>query len=292
MDEATIAAQRPRDIDEALTCMRAGLEYFHTRDDRRAVFLRLYYIMTLEVHAAVHELGVYAGRTIFLDAGWIARLSGLFASLYFRSLSTFDRPADTERAWKIAHRTAASGSSTAVQNALLGINAHINYDLAVAIAQNLVEHDDLANQAALLRRRFDHDQVNNLLVRSLPYIQDVLARDYGAGIAIIDRALGQLDEQLAETQLKYYRERVWGDALSFAAALGVDREDVVLEKLNWESNKIAEVLNGRSLRERALWLPELVLGLPDRLLGGRRYDGIVLESEGGVPGSVTVNPFG
>lgn len=293
MDTAVIARQQPRNLDEALRCMHTMLVRFHGHDDRRAVFLRLYYIMTLEVHAAVNGLGDYHGKTIFLDPGWIARLSGIFCGLYCSSLDTFARPPDTERAWKITHETAATDDSTVVQNALLGINAHINYDLAYAIARNLVEHDDLANPSAMVLRKFDHDQVNNLLLRSMPYIQDVLARDYGSGIALMDQVLGRLDEELSARQLKYYRERVWSDALAFAAVLDTAREGVVRDKLNWESYKVARALTGTSLQARALWLPENVLGLPRRLLGWpKRYGDIELESEGGVSGgSAQVRPF-
>lgn len=294
MNTATLAEQQPQNIDEALECMRAGLAHFHALNDKRAIFLRLYYIMTLEVHAAVNQLGDYQGKSIFLDPDWIARLSGYFCTLYFRSLDTFEREPDetVERAWKIAYRTAGQPSSTVVQNALLGINAHINYDLAHAIALNMDKHGDLGNPSALPIRKFDHDQVNNLLVRSMPYIQDVLARDYGPAVGVLDRALGQLDERFSRTELKFYRERVWGDALAYAAAIHTDCEQTVREKLNWESYRLAAVLTGRAPCERAIWLPEQLLGLPRRLLGWEvDYARIRLETEGGVGVTVRTSPF-
>jgi hypothetical protein len=134
-----IVQQKPRDIDEAISCMQRALKYFHKRNDNRAIFLRLYCIMTLEVHAAINGLGEYKGKRIFLDPSWIESLSGKFASLYFKSLTTFDRNSnpDFERAWKITYKVAKERTSTVLQNALLGINVHINYDLANAISQNL-----------------------------------------------------------------------------------------------------------------------------------------------------------
>src|SRR5262245_32615258 len=101
---AELAAQRPADLDEAIRCMQRALDYFHDNRDKRAVFLRLYYMMTLEVYRAVHGLCDYRGKQIFLDPDWIVRLSGIFSSMYFESLTTSDRPKDVERAWKIAHR--------------------------------------------------------------------------------------------------------------------------------------------------------------------------------------------
>jgi hypothetical protein len=290
MNDRELARQQPKNIDEALEYMRTTLEVFHKKGDKRAIFLRLYYIMTLEVHAAIHGLGDYQGRQIFLDAEWVRALSGKFATLYFKGLDTRGREPDkaVERAWKTADKACRSARSTVVQNALLGINAHINYDLPRAIAANL-DPGDLKDPPTLHLRKFDHDQVNNLLVRTLRPIQDVLARDYAPGIALTDNLLGNLDERLSEIGLKYYRERVWWDALTYAAALQNGTEGIVRDKLNWESHKVAEVLRTKW----ELWLPERVLGLPWAVLGTRRWDRITLEPVGGVevPSGTVVNPL-
>ena len=280
MDDRQLAAQQPRNIDEAIDCMRTTLTLFHENRDKRAVFLRLYYIMTLEVHAAINGLGVYGTQTVFLDPPWVERLSGKFASLYFKSLDTNGREPDptVERAWKEADKAARSTSSTVVQNALLGMNAHINYDLARAIASNL-DPGDLKDYPTLQRRKFDHDQVNNLLVRTLGPVQDVLAKDYQPGIALLDSVLGRLDERLSEVGLTYYRERVWWDAVTFAAAAVDGRDNLVRDKLNWESYKVALFLRDRW----ELRLPERLAGLPFALFGTKPWTGIRLEDVGGVP---------
>ena len=280
-----LAAQRPKDLDDALLCMQRGLVYFHGERDKRAVFLRLYYLMTLEVYRAVHGLGDYAGKPIFLDVDWIVRLSGIFSSLYFESLTTAKRDADLERAWKIAHDMAESGRGTVTQDALLGIVAHIMYDLPRAIAMNLAEHGDLADESVLRRRKFDHDQVNNLLVRSIDRIQKVLNDDYGPGIEFLDTMLGGLDERFSAIELKRYRERVWWDALSYAAAAqqGQAAADVVRDKLNWESYKTAQRLTGRHFLQRAAWVPEKVLIRLASPARRRRFGRADLETAEGLP---------
>lgn len=290
LDDRELAAQAPENIDEALACMRATLTRFHAAGDKRAVFLRLYYIMTLEVHAALNGLGDYRGKQVFLDAAWIRRLSGKFATLYFKALDTRGREPDerVERAWKTAEKATRSARSTVVQNAMLGINAHINYDLPRAIAANL-DPADLDDYPTLQLRKFDHDQVNNLLMRTLRPIQDVLARDYSPPIKLIDNLLGNLDERLCDVGLTYYRERVWWDALTYASALKNGTEGIVREKLNWESHKVAEYLRTK----KELWIPERVLGLPYVLGGTRGWSRITLEPEGGVhvPEGALVNPL-
>jgi hypothetical protein len=269
-----IVQQRPRDVDEALPCMRKALDYFHARNDYRAVFLRAYYLVTLEVHAAVHQLGDYP-QPVFFDPAWVRLLAGKFAGLYFQSLTTDERPPESEKAWKLAHRMAVEKSSTVLQDLILGINAHINYDLAWGNALNLKEHGDHAAHMQLSRRKFDHEQINNLLVRCAPRIQEVLTRDYGGGILLLSRFFGSWDEHLTELGLKYYRERVWGDALSFLCAAEGGETDLVREKLNWESYKVAKFVTRRAFWQQVVWF----FG---RLLRKRRFGRIELEEIGGL----------
>jgi hypothetical protein len=194
--------------------------------------------MTLEVHAAINGCGDYEGRDVFMEPGWVRRLSGHFSTLYFKSLKA---PA-TERAWTLAYETAARPGSSVVENAMLGINAHINFDLPRAIAKNL-EGDDVGDFMTMQKRKFDHDQVNNLLVRTLNPVQEILAKDYEPGIAAADWLLGHLDERVSEAALRHYRERVWWDALAYASAPDEERKRIVYNKLEWQSHRLAERLS-------------------------------------------------
>jgi hypothetical protein len=263
-----IAAMRPRDIDEAIPMMQQALDWYHEHDDYRAVFLRAYYIITVNVHAAAYPAD--PGRQVFFDPAWIASLAGKFSTLYFQSLTAGERDPGAERAWKIAHRLAGERASTVGQDLLLGLNAHINYDLAYGIYLNFKEHGDDRNHLLLPRRKFDHDQVNDILMASIPQITETLARDYGGAIHFVDVALDRLDDLLAGTGLRYYRERVWWNAISYLTTLDEAETGLVTEKLNRESAAIANFIGDRSL-----W------SLPFRLVGRairkRRFGPIDLE---------------
>lgn len=275
-DFREIASQRPQDADEALSCMRAALDWFHERDDYRAVFLRAYYIITRNVSAALHQRDDYAGTRIFFDSGWVGRLTGKFASLYFRSLTTSEREAGSERAWKIAHKTAETRSGTIVQDLLLGLNAHINYDLAYATYLSMKEHGDGSDHLLLTRRKFDHDQVNNLLVRSTPEVAETLTRDYGGGILFLTRVMLNLDDILSSAGLKYFRERVWWTATSYLATTDEEEVDLVHAKLNWESATVA-----KAIADESLWsLPMRAAG---RAARKRHFGNIDLEADIGTP---------
>jgi hypothetical protein len=249
-----ITTMRPRDIHEAIPMMQKALDWYHENNDYRAVFLRSYYIITLNVHAALNPSD--PRKQVFFDPDWIASLAGKFSSLYFQSLTTHERDAGTERAWKIAHQLAESRESTVVQDLLLGLNAHINYDLAYGIYLNMKEHGDDRNHLLLPRRKFDHDQVNDILMASIPQITETLARDYGGAIRFLDVALDRLDDLLAGTGLRYYRERVWWNAVTYLTAADDSEIGLVHEKLNRESTGIANLV-----ADRSFW------SLPIRLVG-------------------------
>lgn len=265
-----IAAQRPKNIDEAILCMQNALQYFHENNDFRAIFLRTYYIITLNVHAAIYQRGDYK-NPIFFDADWVATQAGFFASLYFKSLTTFDRDPNSERAWKLAHGMAQAKTSTVAQDLMLGLNAHINFDLAYGTYLNLKQHGDGVGHLSLPRRKFDHDQINNLLVRSMNQITGTLTRDYGGGISLLRRTLHGLDIIMTGTGLKYYRERVWWSAISFLTTTDEEEERLVHNKLDWESMQTAKLI-----ADQSLWsLPVRKVG---RAIRKERFGDIQLET--------------
>lgn len=244
-------------VHEALECMDMVLELFHNANDNRAIFLGCYRIITKNVRDAIEQQNDF-DNPIFFDPHWVARLSGRFATLYFRSLREEDDdrapPEDggRNRAWRIAHEEARKGRVSVTQHVLLGINAHINYDLPLALYQNLVTHGDHEQSYQhMYRRKFDHDQVNNILVRSIPQAQHVVSDAYGGLLGVVGSAFLSLDDLLATLGLRYYRERVWWDAVSFLAtrdddermapSLPGDEEfTLVQDKLDWESAKLAK----------------------------------------------------
>ena len=235
-----IAAYRPRNIDETLEAMRSALDFFHTHNDHRAIFLRMYYLITLEAHDALQGRGRYTHR-LFFDPEWINHDAGNFSSLYFMSLSTEQRKG--ERAWKTAHRLAAGKDTSVLQDMLLGLNAHINYDLAYSIYVTMKQHDDGRDHLLMHRRKFDHDQVNNLLINCIPRIEEVITRDYGGEVLALGTLVGNLEHVLAGAGLKYYRDRIWWSALSFLATKTEAEVQLVRDRLDWESAQLAESLS-------------------------------------------------
>jgi hypothetical protein len=95
------------------------------------------------------------------------------------------------------------------QDAVLGINAHVNYDLALALATVGVSPDRAAKYA-------DHCAVNDVLRRLVDEVQDRLADRYAPGLSDVDESLGRLDEALSFVALAEGRDTAWWAAAALA----------------------------------------------------------------------------
>jgi len=100
-----------------------------------------------------------------------------------------------------------SGRTIVLQDALLGISAHINYDLAFAVRD--VEIDP--NRPS---KRQDHDAINAILRRRIDDAQAALAEIYGSAVTErFDALLGRGDEAVAYIGLVGSRDLAWRNAV-------------------------------------------------------------------------------
>lgn len=175
--------------------------------DRRAVFLTVYARMT----AAVSE-AIQAGA--FSDTAWIRRYTIVFADYYRRALLASERGQTNEipPPWRIAFGASTGGRTVILQDALLGINAHINYDLAYAIHEIGIDPDRPTKRA-------DHNAINEILRQLIDEAQNALVDIYhGDTIGSLDDFLGRSDEKLAHLGLVGSRDLAWHNAESLTDA--------------------------------------------------------------------------
>jgi hypothetical protein len=231
-----MSAMSPGTVEEALDCMDFGIKYFNQRGDRRAIFLFAYRVVTEQMRDAIRRHSV----VFFHDPEWMSHLVGAFATLYFRSLRTFERPFGEEKAWKLAHGLAISKSSTVLQDVLLGVNAHIKYDLPVALEQNL--RDAAHSQRELATREHDHDRANLLLARSITALRSAIQGSYGDSLRVFDRGILHIDVHVADLVGRYNRWRVWTDAVALLRAPSVARRQAIIQRMDINSARTAEFI--------------------------------------------------
>jgi hypothetical protein len=189
---------RPYESAAAVTDQLSRLERrLRAQGDRRAVFLTIYARMTRTVREWIDD-----GR--FVDPDWMRRYLLAFANYYRRAFLAFERAEidAVPEPWLIAFDAALRADALVVQDALLGVNAHINYDLALAIT-------DVGIDPNRARKYADHRVIDGILSRLVDAQQDALVELYGSVIDVIDAPLGRLDESLLLGSMTAGREQAW-----------------------------------------------------------------------------------
>ena len=226
------------DVDDAHDRLCALEQLFYERGDRRGPFLVVYSRVTAEVARGIED-----GE--FADPAWVESYLVTFADLYRQALLGFET-GDLETLadpWQVAFESAARGDCLVAQDAVLGINAHVNYDLALALSLVGVDPDRETKYA-------DHCAVNDVLGRLVDDVQDRLADRYAPGISHVDESLGRLDEALAYVALAEGRDSAWRVAVALAdSRLGV-RRTAALWFLRTSATGLAYLLLGPTVSDR------------------------------------------
>lgn len=189
-----------------ITEMKSLIEHWQSVNDQRAVFLSCYMLMTQNMITAIR-----VGE--FHDPDWVDHLLVRFADYYFDALHAYEQdPTRAPAVWRAAHAASNRQGVLALQKLLLGVNAHINYDLVLTLV-DLLETDwahltDTQRQA----RYADYTQVNEIISSTIDAVQDQILEPEIPAMRLIDTLMGALDERIIARLLTDWRELVWRNA--------------------------------------------------------------------------------
>jgi uncharacterized protein DUF5995 len=183
--------------------MTSLLDELREAADGRAAFHATYLRTTRAVADALR-----AGA--FLDADWVERWDVAFAGLYLDALDAARRGDPVPRPWAVAFAAAAGQRSLpALQHVLLGMNAHINYDLPQALLA-VISDDEFGDPVLLARREADHRKIDEVLAARVRAEDDEL-RELG-GQSWQDTVLQPLNRAATRRFLRESRAKVWANA--------------------------------------------------------------------------------
>ncbi len=188
------------------------LSRWQQQQDRRASFLGCYSLMTKNMLQAIE-----AGR--FIDAQWVGQLLNLFADYYFVALDKYEASEpEVPAVWRFVHDQTCNCSLNVIQDLLLGINAHINYDLVFTLVDMLAPEWETLTAEQRQARYVDHQTVNTVIAETIDTVQDTIIEVRSPWLDIIDRVFGRLDEMLLSRLISSWREDVWHDAVRILEA--------------------------------------------------------------------------
>ncbi len=184
---------------------------------------------------------VAAAGGLFHDPEWSQQYMVAFANLYLDALQRYESGATAglAQAWQVSFDTSRKGGALVVQDLLLGVNAHINHDLAYALCTAGLG----ANRAI---RHHDHEAVNGILSEITDSVQSRIAAMYAPGLANVDAIGGRLDELTTGFSLRAAREAAWMHAIALTtASFDVERKLIsrVIERTSALMAKSLLILN-------------------------------------------------
>jgi hypothetical protein len=209
-------------IEELIARMAALLESLQAAGDPRRYFHATYQRTTIAVADRISGGG-------FNDPGWVERWDIAFADLYLDALKTALDGGRPPLPWQAAF--GAPADLPPVRHVLLGMNAHINYDLPQALLA-VITDEEFADPALLARRESDHRVIDDVLASRVGAEGNELAGLSGPGSAL-DRLLAPLNRRGTRRFLREAREKVWANAvvLSRARASGPQAYARALDQL-------------------------------------------------------------
>ena len=146
----TSAEFRPaQSIDEVLSRLDDIVGHAFDERDRLGFFAVLYRTVTRAV-----KQGIAAGR--FEDGPRMERLDVAFANRYLHAFHEHQAGGTPTASWRVAFDAAKSRREVIMQHLLLGMNAHINLDLAIAAAE-------VCPGGAIVGLARDFNEINNVL---------------------------------------------------------------------------------------------------------------------------------
>ena len=170
--------------------------------DPARYFLGTYLRTTRAVGAALA-----AGR--FEDPGWVSAWDVEFACFYLDALELHrKRPEAVPAPWRLA--LGADPVLPPEAHVLLGMNAHINYDLPQSLVA-VIPPGDFGSPSLLDRRRRDHERIDDVLAVQVGTEDAALARAGGRRTPV-DRLLSPLNHRASRLFLRESRRKVWANA--------------------------------------------------------------------------------
>lgn len=157
------------------------------------------------------------------DAPWLARLDVVFAGFYFRAiLNWLTNPAAVPSSWKALFAARFTPGIERIQFALVGMNAHINHDLALALLRTDAELN--LTPAKGSPEHEDFESVNGLLEAELPQALQFLA----AGIlGELAQDTGKIGRLLAIWNVRAARDLAWDFACHLRGLEGIAQESAL-----------------------------------------------------------------
>ena len=204
--------------------MDENIMSWNEKNDQRHVFLSCYRMMTANMLLAIEE-------NKFHDRDWVSKLLHHFADYYFEAVACYDCGNNVPPVWQEVHQLTMQNKLLKVQSLMIGVNAHINYDLVLALYDLLEPDWNQLSETDREKRYEDHCKVNEIIAATIDKVQDEVLEPSNLLMRWIDVAFGRLDEYLLSRLITQWRHDVWNDAHRMLAVEAVPDKEILRQTI-------------------------------------------------------------
>ena len=203
--------QFPQSIDEVLNELDKIIETSIEQGDYLAIFGYVYRRTTAQIKTEILAKN-------FEDNERMERMDVVFANRYLVAYQQFVKKEKPTSSWEVPFK-ARFQRLTIMQHLILGMSAHINFDLGIAAAETAKGQniDSLKN---------DFMKVNDILAELINEMQDRIGR-VSRLMVLLDWIGGKSDEKFANYNIKKSRQFAWTVAKTLSILAEEDKQKVI-----------------------------------------------------------------
>ena len=231
-----------RHVEDVIARMEALLGPMESDGDSKRYFLGTYLRTT---RAVADELA--SGN--FLDPVWVERWDVFFANLYLNALDAWNTNGMPAEPWRVAF--AAPTDLPVLRHVLLGMNAHINYDLPLSLL-GVIDDADFADPEVVAKRDRDHTHIDTVLLGRVGAEDEAITAAHG-GKTTYERLKAPLERRATGRFLREARAKVWANTRLMAAARARG-DEAALERLRAELARLSAAKLDELARAREVLL--------------------------------------
>ena len=213
--QPAIATGPAKTIDEVIAHLDDVIARARQEESRLGYFATLYRNVTVEV-----KRGIEQGR--FEDGARMERLDVNFANRYLTALADYRAGVPASRCWAAAFRAAGEWPPIVLQHLLLGMNAHINFDLGAAAAITCP-----GDQLPPLKH--DFDEINNILSAMTGGVQLQLTK-ISHWMKLLELVGGKTQRAVLNWSIDVARDEAWRLAEQLAPLTPAEQQSVLARR--------------------------------------------------------------
>lgn len=202
-------------IDDAISQITHIINWAKQNDSRIGYFAALY-------RQILEQTKIRIEQNVFDNEPRVTRLTVIFANRYIHACFQYLTGQLPSRSWLAAFHETQRWRPIVLQHLLLGMNAHINLDLGIAVV-------DTVPASELPDMKNDFDKINMVLASQVEGVQQKLAGIWPL-LRLLDTLLADADNIVINFSMEKAREAAWSFAESLAPLSEELREQEIMKK--------------------------------------------------------------